>query len=123
MNLLVSHWLMTILLTISLGLGGYQSLTASSRVRFSETTDFALFAILLGMSLMGIISNGVFVIGQCDALRKRGCAVGWSHQALIMLALIPWFGWRFFDRLASFHVPVSHHKTGCDESTTPPITS
>ena len=115
LNLLVSHWVMTIFLIFNLGLGGFQSLRANSRVRFSETADLVFLAILLSMSLIGIISNSVFVIGQCFALRKRGIAVSWSHQALILMALIPWFGWKFFDNLASANVPVSHPKTGCAE--------
>lgn len=120
-NLQVSHWVMTIFLIINLGLGGYLFLQTNSRVRFSETTDLVLLGILISMSLTGMISNGVFVIGQCFALRKRGVSVSWSHQVLILLALVPGFGWRFFDRLASVNDPVSHRMTGSDESTGLPM--
>jgi hypothetical protein len=120
-NLQVSHWVMTIFLIINFGLGGYLFLQTNSRVRFSETTDLVLLGIMISLSLTGMISNGVFVIGQCFALRKRGVSLTWSHQGLIFLALVPGFGWRFFDRLASNKDPVSHRMIGSDESTSLPM--
>lgn len=63
-----------------------------------------LLAVLLGLALIGIVSNAVFVVGQCRALRKRGCAATVEQQAFIFLALIPGLGWNFFDRLEKGNV-------------------
>ena len=65
LNLLVSHWVMTIFLIFNLGLGGFLSLQSNSRGQLSDTADFVFLAILTSLSLIGITSNGLFVIDQC----------------------------------------------------------
>ena len=100
-NLLVSHLVITAFMVFNVVLGGYLKLQNAPRSPFSERTDLVLLAILTGTSLVGIVSNAVFVIGQCLALRQRAGGVTWNHQMLILMALIPWIGWRFFDKLKS----------------------
>lgn len=99
-NLLASHSLMTVLLLFIVVLGVHQTLQATPRVQFSDAAEPVLFGILLGMSLLGLLSNVIFVVGQCRTLRKRGSTVTWKYQGLIFGSLIPWIGWKFFDRLA-----------------------